>query len=439
MRSYLTGEMIPSVEALGFTAVVVENADPKGGPFLIAERCEGADLPTILIYGHGDVVRGEADRWRSGLSPWALTVEGDRWYGRGTADNKGQHTINIAALAAAMAARGGRLGFNVKLLFEMGEEAGSPGLHALARSHREALAADVLIASDGPRLNAERPTVFLGSRGVFNFDLRLQLREGAHHSGNWGGLLANPGTILAHAIACMVDRNGRILIEALRPAPIPQAVRDALSDIAVGGGGNDPVIDRDWGEPGLTPEERVFAWNAVEVLAFETGNPAAPLNAVPCAALATMQLRHVVGTDLGPADGTGILAAVRAHLDAHGFPEVEVTKAKMAPLAATRLDPADPWVGWVLTSIATTTAKKPALLPNLGGSLPNDVFAELLDLPTIWIPHSYPSCAQHAPDEHLLAPLTREALQIMAGLFWDLGESGADIVKLRSQRGEASG
>jgi len=58
----------------------------------------------------------------------------------------------------------------------------------------------------------------------------------------------------------------------------------------------------------------------------------------------------------------------------------------------------------------------------LGGSLPNDVFTDGLGLPTIWIPHSYPACAQHAPDEHLLAPLARQALRLMAGLFWDLGD-----------------
>ena len=57
-----------------------------------------------------------------------------------------------------------------------------------------------------------------------------------------------------------------------------------------------------------------------------------------------------------------------------------------------------------------------------GGSLPNGVFAEGLGLPTIWIPHSYPGCSQHAPDEHILLPVTEEALAIMAGLFWDLGE-----------------
>jgi hypothetical protein len=65
------------------------------------------------------------------------------------------------------------------------------------------------------------------------------------------------------------------------------------------------------------------------------------------------------------------------------------------------------------------------LLPNLGGSLPNEVFADILGLPTVWVPHSYAGCKQHAPDEHLLAPVVREALQIMAGLFWDLGDRDA--------------
>jgi acetylornithine deacetylase/succinyl-diaminopimelate desuccinylase-like protein len=72
-----------------------------------------------------------------------------------------------------IAARGGRLGFNAKWLLEMGEETGSPGLAEFCRLEQTRLAADVLIASDGPRLRADRPTVFLGSRGVANLDLVL--------------------------------------------------------------------------------------------------------------------------------------------------------------------------------------------------------------------------------------------------------------------------
>jgi len=230
--AYLADEIAPSLARIGFTSRIVDNP-AGGGPFLIAERIEDPSLPTVLTYGHGDVILGYDAQWRDGLSPWTLTPDGDRWYGRGTADNKGQHTINFAALERVIEARG-RLGFNVKVLLETGEETGSPGLRDICVAEREALAADVLIASDGPRLRAAQPTLFLGSRGAFNFDLTVDLRSGGHHSGNWGGLLANPGTILAHAIAAMVDARGRILVEALRPPPIPAAVRAALAGIDPG-------------------------------------------------------------------------------------------------------------------------------------------------------------------------------------------------------------
>ena len=418
LRRYLTDEIGPSLAALGFAFRVVENPVAGAGPFLLAERHEGDALPTVLMYGHGDVVPGHDAQWRTGLSPWAMTVDGDRWYGRGTADNKGQHSINIAALGQVLSARG-RLGCNVKWLFETGEETGSPGLRAMCERERTALGADVFIASDGPRLAAARPTLFLGSRGAFNFDLTVDLREGGHHSGNWGGLIANPGTILANAIASLVDARGVIQCAALRPPPITESVRRALASIEPGEPAGPPV-DRDWGEPGLTPAERVFAWNSLEVLAFRTGNPEHPVNAIPPRAVAHLQLRFVVGCE--PA---GFIAALRAHLDGNGFAQVAVKAGKMETMHATRLDPEHPWVKRVAASIAATTGAPPAILPNLGGSLPNDCFADVLGLPTVWVPHSYPACSQHAPNEHMLASVAREGLAMMTGLFWDIGRDSA--------------
>ena len=415
LRSYLADEIAPSLARMGFAARVVDNPVAGCGPMLLASRHESDELPTALAYGHGDVVRGYDDQWRKPLGPWSLAVEGDRWYGRGTADNKGQHSILLGALASVIGVRGGRLGFNVKLLLETGEEVGSPGLHAVCAAMRSELAADVLIASDGPRLSAQRPTIFLGSRGSINFTLALKLREGGHHSGNWGGLLRNPATVLANAIASMVGKDGAILVDSLRPPPIPDDVRRALADIAVGGDPGDPDIDAGWGEPGLTPSERVFGWNTLEVLAMKSGNADHPVNAIPPAAIARCQLRFVVGTDVRE-----IGERIRGHLAARGFSAIEVTVDEGS--AATRLSPDHPWVRWAAASIERTTGKKPAILPNLGGTLPNDAFAELLGLPTIWIPHSYPGCSQHAANEHLLASVAREGLQMMAGLFWDLGE-----------------
>lgn len=426
LRAYLSDEIAPALAELGFTSRLHDNPVAGAGPLLVAQRHEGDDLPTVLTYGHGDVVRGYDAQWRSNLSPWQVTVEGDRWYGRGTADNKGQHSINLAALKAVLDARGGRLGFNLKVLFETGEETGSPGLHAFCASQREALAADLLIASDGPRLGAAHPTVFLGSRGLVNFKLSLQLRDGGHHSGNWGGLLRNPGVVLANAIASMVDRHGRILVEGLRPPPLPDAVRRALAGIAVGGNPGEPKVDADYGEPGLTPAERVFGWNSLEVLAFKTGNPDKPVNAIPPYAFAFMQIRFVVGTPW-----QSLEQIVRDHLDAHGFTQVGIEVERGMP--ATRVDPDDPWVQWALASLRRTTGKAPVLLPNLGGTLPNDVFADVLGLPTLWVPHSYPGCSQHAPNEHLLGSVAREGLRIMAGLFWDLGEAGPAVLQQRQR------
>lgn len=416
LARYLSDEMIPALDAMGFTSRLVTEPRAKG-PFLIAERIEDSGLPTVLGYGHGDVIRGLDDGWEPGLSPWTLTERGGRWYGRGVVDNKGQHAINLAAQAAVLAVRG-KLGFNAKWLIEMGEETGSAGLREVARTHRDALAADVLIGSDGPRLNAERPTVYLGTRGGASFDLVIEAREGGHHSGNWGGLLSNPAVRLAHAIASLVGPTGQIRVHELVPkGGVPENVRRALADCELEAGPGAPAIDPGWSEPGLTGPEKVFGWCALEVLAMESGTPATPVNAVPPRAWARCQLRFVVGIDMAD-----ILPAVRRHLERHGFADVAVEPVREEVFPATRLDPDNPWVGFALRSIEATTGKKPALLPNLGGSLPNDTFSDILGLPTIWVPHSYPGCSQHAPNEHLPVAIAREALGLMNGLYWDVGE-----------------
>lgn len=423
---YLRDEMTSSFEALGFECTIYDNPVERGGPFLVARRHEGNELPTMMSYGHGDVVRGYDDQWREGLNPWELKKDGGRWYGRGTADNKGQHTINLAALSAVLKERGW-LGFNAVILIETSEENGSPGLRAFCDAQKELFKADVFIASDGPRLAPDRPTLFMGSRGVFNFDLTVDLREGGHHSGNWGGLLANPGIILAHAIASLTSPAGEILVPEWRPAEIPESVRRAVAHLEVEGGEQAPEIDPDWGEPGLTQAEKVFAWNTFEVLAFKTGNPDRPVNAIPPRAKAHCHIRYVV-----PSDPATFVPGLRKHLDAHGFPMVEITP-EPDTMAATRLDPEHPWARWAVASLAAASGKEPAVLPNLGGSLPNDVFAELLGLPTIWVPHSYASCSQHAPNEHILEATSLEALQLMTALFWDLGAGDTPFQRSEGQ------
>lgn len=416
LLEYLTKAIQPRLQAMGFDCEIHVNPinDVAAGPFLLGTRVEDPALPTVLTYGHGDVTWGQDDQWRDGLAPFDLTEDGDRLYGRGAADNKVQHLINIAALEAVLAVRG-KLGFNIKIVLEMGEEIGSPGLAEMMDIHRDTMMADVLIASDGPRLSAERPTMFMGARGGIGFDLVVDLRDGAHHSGNWGGLLADPAIILAHALASITDARGQLQISEWRPTSLTPKLRRALRDLPVGNG-ETPKVDQNWGEADLTPAERAYGWNSFSVLAMEVGVPAAPVNAIAPTAWARCALRFVVGTD-----ADDILPSLRRHLDMRGFENVKIQPTDAGIFGASRLDPDHPWVTYVRGSLKETTGKDPHVLPNLAGSLPNECFANVLGLPTIWIPHSYLGCNQHAPNEHVLKPVCREAMQVMAGLFWDIG------------------
>ncbi len=419
LYEYVTEEMKPYFTKMGFKCQIFENPDKNfKGPFLFGNRYEGSDLPTVFIYGHGDVVRGEKKDWRIGLNPWKVVKEGERLYGRGTADNKGQHTINFAAIKYILKARENKLGFNVKILIETGEEKGSPGLREFCKQNKNLLKANVLISSDGPRLVKERPTIFMGSRGVFNFTMKVELRKGGFHSGNWGGLLSNPGIILAHAISSLISSSGEIKVDNLKPEKIPKSIKSIMSKINISQSKDDPVIDPNWGEKGLSLEEKVFAWNTLEVLSFKMGNPENPVHAIPPKAIAHCHMRYVV-----PSDPKTFLKAIRNHLDNKGFGIVKI-EATRGFMSATRLDPDHPWAKWTINSLKKTSNVGIDVLPNLGGTLPNDAFSDILNLPTIWIPHSYPSCSQHASNEHILESITKCALKIMAGIFWDLGEPG---------------
>ncbi|MEV7548628.1 M20 family metallopeptidase [Amycolatopsis sp. NPDC089917] len=418
IKAYLDEVLTPALNALGCVVTTYPNPDPDGGPFLIGARAESPELPTLLCYGHADVVAGHEGEWSEGRDPWTLTADGERWYGRGSADNKGQHLVNLTALRLLLAETGS-LGFNLKFLFETGEEIGSPGLDAFVAAHREELSADVLIASDGPRLDAATPTLFLGARGSVRIALDVDLRPDAYHSGNWGGVLRNPATTLTGAIACLVDGHGRVQVPELLPPELPDSVRAALTDLEIGTTPGDPALDEGWGDTALTAAERLYGWNTLEVLSLGAADIDRPVNAIPGRARAMLQLRYVAGTDV---DGVG--EAITKHLAARGFSMVDVIAE--ASFVASRTPVDDPWAGWAQGVLDEVSDRPVAILPSFGGGLPNHVFTDVLGLPTLWLPHSYPGCLQHAPDEHLLAPIAREGLVLATALFHALGRRGEE-------------
>ncbi|MFC7738222.1 M20/M25/M40 family metallo-hydrolase [Roseomonas sp. GCM10028921] len=418
LRRYCAETVPTLLEGMGFTCAVVDNPKPGFGPVMLASRIEDSSRPTVLIYGHGDVVHGQSGRWGEGLDPWSVVERVERWYGRGVVDNKGQHLIAIEALRAVITERG-RLGFNAKIFIETGEEVGSPGLREMLAAEPERFAADLFIGLDGPRQARAVPELRLGCRGGVAFDLFVKLREHAAHSGHWGGVLADPGFILSHALSGIVSRNGRILVEGWTPPSIPEAVRRACAGIVFEDIPGLPEPDAGWGEPGLSKAERIFAWTSVIILAAITGHPDAPTNAVQPEARARLQVRHTVDVT-----GEGIVPALRRHLDARGLEAVQVIPVtERDNFPAGRTSPDDRWVTFAAASLQNTAGHAPNLVPNSSGGNPTEVFLSGLGAPVLWIPNGYAGSNQHAPDEHGLPEMLRDGIRLMAGLWWDLGEA----------------
>ena len=354
-------------------------------------------MPTILTYGHGDTVRGLEEQWDAGLDPWTLTERGELWYGRGTADNKGQHAVNLSALEAVLEERAGELGFNVELVLETSEERGSTGLREFVAANREMLAADVLIASDGPRVMPEVPTIATGTRGTYHFDLVVDLRPGGVHSGHWGGLTTDPAVVLVSALGTIIDRHGKILV-------------------------------RDWLPQNGVPADgaRCAGWLSGRRRRRSGDDRSRLGRAWPHAGGKDLWLEqfHRPGDDLRPARGAGqrrgaecpralpdplhgryrpgrVWRCGATHLDAEGFCQCTGRKPRCAH-AGKPHGPANPWVRWLSPAWSRTLGKRVQVIPNSSGGLPGDVFVDHLGTPLVWIPHSYNGCKQHGPDEHFL-------------------------------------
>ena len=417
LTNYYTDGLSDILTELGLQTEIIDNRIKGGPPFLIGKRIESSELKTILLYGHGDTVPLQEGQWFEEIIPNELKVIGDKIYGRGVADNKGQHLINLLALLSVLKIRK-KLGFNLKIIFEMGEEIGSPGLFDLCEKYKDYFKSDVLIASDGPRVAVDVPTVFLGSRGAINFELEAKYREGAHHSGNWGGVLRDPGVRLSHALSIITDKYGKILIENWKPTSLSVEVRDRLHSLPTTIS-ETVEIDENWGEPGLSSNEKLFGWNSFSVLALRSGNIDLPVNAIQPSAKALCQLRFVVGTDTNK-----VISSLRDHLDQNGFNDIKIITENAINFEASRTNLNNIWLEKIENIIEKFHRDKIHVIPNLAGSLPNNCFTDILGIPTIWIPHSYKECSQHAPNEHVPIELLQNSLLLMTDLYWNLGSDG---------------
>lgn len=181
----------------------------EGHPLVYAEKRISPDAPTVLVYGHYDVMPAEPlELWKN--RPFEPEIRDGRIWARGADDDKGQSMIQVKAFEYLT--RGNLLNHNVKFIFEGEEEIGSPSLNAFLHAHKELLKADVILVSDTSMLGADLPSLTTGLRGLAYWEIEVTGPNRDLHSGHFGGAVANPINVLCHLINQITDEDGRISV-----------------------------------------------------------------------------------------------------------------------------------------------------------------------------------------------------------------------------------
>lgn len=364
------------------------------------------------MYGHYDVfsAAGQAG-WET--PPFEPTIRGDRLYGRGAGDNKGQLLAHLHALRW-LAQQAGGLGVKVKFIVEGEEEIGSPSLPAFVHDRRERLTADLCVYSDGPMFPDDQPVLLFGVRGSICFELRAVGANRPLHSGNFGGVVPTPAMSLVRFVASLIDADGQLAVpdalEGVRDltaaeeralAALPLDVDSLAEDI-----GADPVID-----DATRFYEQLLCRPTVNLTGIGAGHVGDGIRTlIPHEAVAKVDIRLV-----GDQDPDDVLAAVVAHAEALGYEDISARKILGQPASRTPIDL--PIAEHVFAAVADGFGRPPLRVPGLGGTTPDYVFTRLLDVPSIVVPYAPHDERNHAPNESTKVSLYRAGMRTTVSLI----------------------
>lgn len=202
----------------------------EGNPMVYGEYHVVDDAPTVLVYGHYDVMPAEPlELWKS--NPFEPDVRDGRLYARGADDDKGQSLIQVKAFEYLV--REGKMKANVKFIFEGEEEIGSPSLEPFMIAHRDLLQCDIILVSDTSMIGKDTPSITTGLRGLAYWQMKVTGPNRDLHSGHFGGAVANPINVLCGMLDKVIDADGRITIPGFydKVLPIPEAEREMIREI----------------------------------------------------------------------------------------------------------------------------------------------------------------------------------------------------------------
>src|SRR5450432_698685 len=352
-------------------------------PILYAEIGPKDARFTWLLYGHYDVYPADEkeEGWRT--RPFETVVDGDRVWGRGTGDNKGQHLALLNAIATWCELHG-ELPVRIKVILEGDEETGSVPLPKFIEENRARLKADFVVYSDGPMFPNDQPVLLMGVRGNLGLEFVAKGAKRNLHSGNFGGVAPNPTLDLIHLLAEMVDREGRLQVPCAGYADVNVAGADldAVRSLTVDHAGFRESVGAEpiTGSDDALFHERLMLRPAFNVSGFASGYTGAGQKTIIFKeALAKADVRLVGGQDPDK-----VFEAIQDFARARGYHCIEIRNLKATPASRTPLD--HPMVAVVKAAVEKGFGKKVLVVPSLGGTTPDFVFTRLLGPPSTVVP-----------------------------------------------------
>jgi acetylornithine deacetylase/succinyl-diaminopimelate desuccinylase-like protein len=389
-------------------------------PLVTARWHRRPGAPTAIVYCHYDVQPVDpVDQWET--APFEPFVRDGRIVGRGSADDKGQIVMHLAALEALLAVHGA-LPLNLTFVFEGEEEYGSESIMAWLRANREALRADLVVISDTGFFEGNIPALTVGLRGITYAQVDVYGAPVDLHSGQYGGVVENPVNALARIISALKGPDGRVRIPGFYEdvLPLPEAEQARLAALPfdeeayrLGTGVRELV-----GETGFTTLERRGARPTLDVNGIWGGfQGEGAKTIIPAEAHAKVSCRLVANQD-----PDRIFALLRAHVAEIAPPGVRV-EVRLIHGGRPILTPTDhPAILAAARALEAVYGQPPVFIRE-GGSIPvAAAFGEVLGLPVVLYGLTQPASNAHAPNEWLAVENFERGARAIVRLWQELAE-----------------
>ena len=383
---------VKTVREFGGEATILETG---GHPIVHAKFTTPNARKTVTIYNHLDVqpASRETEPWDT--DPFKFTTKGDRYFGRGTTDDKGPA---LSALWGSRAARDAGVPVNVNLLWELEEEIGSPNFEKTIKEHRDELKTDHVIVSDTIWVSRDRPAAPAGLRGLQGFTLSLEVGKTDQHSGVTGGAARNPIGELMKLVSEMYDaQSGKVKIKGFYDdvvAPTKKELDDFRnSGFTVKGFKKDHLFKSIRTEDALDVMKRIWATPTLEVHGLVGGYTGPGIKTIiPPRAEVKISCRLVMKQD-----PKKIIRLVKDFVKQRN-PDVKVTlENSMHPYLAPTTGPlADA----VKEAMKFAFGREPVFVREGGSIGAVNSMEKVLGCPVMFLGLSLPEHGYHAPNEN---------------------------------------